>query len=197
METETPFRVFFLLSFIAMMTIRVYYQSKILRDGGEIDIKEGPPSLIAGAIAALTAIVFGAEYLISPGFFSFAYVLTYPLWLRWLGVILLTSGIGLLWAAHYNLGKSFHSLIVSKDEHVLVETGPYRYIRHPIYLAYIVNYVGGGLLTSNWVLTFIPVTMSLLLALLRMSKEEQVLIDLFGQRYLDYMERTGRLLPRV
>lgn len=86
---------------------------------------------------------------------------------------------------------------MAKQGHDLVETGPYRWIRHPIYLAYLVSYVGGGLLSANLVLTCAPVTMYAILVFLRMGQEEQVLVSLFGQRYIEYMERTGRLLPRL
>jgi protein-S-isoprenylcysteine O-methyltransferase Ste14 len=197
MQAEIIFRLLFFLSFICMMTIRIYYQSKILRESSAMKIKEGPLSLIAGGIAALTAIIFGAEYLLSPGFFSFAYILPFPTWLRWLGAILLVGGIGLLWAAHHHLGLSFHSLVGVKDEHALVDTGPYKLIRHPIYLAYLANYLGGGLLAGNLVLTVVPVIMFGLLVLMRMGKEEAILIDQFGQRYLDYMQQTSRLLPDI
>jgi len=190
------FRAFFILAFIAMMAIRIYYQSKILRSQGKVELKEGRFSLVAGSLAALTAVVFGAEYIFFPGFFSFVYVLHYPDWLRWLGGLALAGGIVLLGAAHHHLGKSFHSLIVSKEKHTLVETGPYRWIRHPIYLAYLVNYVGGGVLAGNWVLTCIPATLYALLVFLRMGQEEQVMVKLFGQRYIEYKERTGRLLPK-
>jgi protein-S-isoprenylcysteine O-methyltransferase Ste14 len=92
---------------------------------------------------------------------------------------------------------SFHSLVVSKEHHVLVKTGPYRWIRHPIYTAYLMNYVGGGLLSSNWVLTIGPVTMYAILVGIRMGQEEAVLEAQFGQAYREYMEQTGRLLPRI
>jgi hypothetical protein len=61
MEREIIFRALFILTLIAMMAIRVYYQSKILRDKKGIEIKEGSVSLIAGSIAALTSIVFGMD----------------------------------------------------------------------------------------------------------------------------------------
>jgi protein-S-isoprenylcysteine O-methyltransferase Ste14 len=195
MHTETIFRTLFILTFIAMLVIRVYYQSKVLRDKREIEIKEGRLSLIAGSVAALTAMVFGAEYIFSPGFFSFAYVLPYPDWIRWLGGIVLAGGIVLLGFSHHHLGRSFHSLVVTKEHQALVETGPYRWIRHPIYTAYFLNYVGGGLLSGNWVLTFIPVTMYAILVAIRMKKEEVVMEELFGQDYIEYKERTGRLIP--
>jgi protein-S-isoprenylcysteine O-methyltransferase Ste14 len=196
MQFEMVFRLLFVLAFIAMMAIRVYYQSKVLRDSGRLEIREGAPSLIAGSIAALVTIVFGAEYIVSPGFFRFAYVLAYPNGVRWLGALILAGGIVLLWASHHHLGRSFHSLVVAKEDQVLVETGPYRLIRHPIYSAYMMNYVGGGLLAGNLVLTVVPVISFAVLVCLRMGKEEQVLIDKFGGRYVEYMQRTGRLIPR-
>ena len=196
MQLETIFRLLFVLAFIAMMAIRVYYQSQVLRDSGRLEIEEGAPSLIAGSIAALVTIVFGAEYVVSPGFFRFAYVLAYPNWVRWLGALILAGGIMLLWASHHHLGRSFHSLVVSKEDQVLVETGPYRLIRHPIYSAYMMNYVGGGLLAGNLVLTVVPVTLYAVLVCLRMGKEEQVLVAKFERRYVEYMQRTGRLIPR-
>ena len=197
MNHEIIFRTLFILSFIMMTGIRVYYQSKVLRDKGKIEIKENSLSLAAGGIAALTTIVFGAEYIFSPGSFAFAYVLPYPDWLRWLGAFILAGGITLLWLSHYHLGKNFHSLVVSKEKQVLVETGPYRWIRHPIYTAYFMSYIGGGLLPGNLVLTIIPVIMFAVLAGMRMGSEEAVMRDRFGQAYVEYMQRTGRLVPRI
>ena len=75
-------------------------------------------------------------------------------------------------------------------------TGPYRWIRHPIYSAYLLNYAGGGLLSGNLVLTFVPVVMYAILVAIRMGQEEEVLLDMFGQEYRQYMQSTGRLLPR-
>jgi protein-S-isoprenylcysteine O-methyltransferase Ste14 len=196
-NNETIFRLLFVLAFIAMTAIRVYYQSRVLRGQGKVQVKEGKLSLLAGVAAALTAIGFGLEYIFFPGWFAFAYVLPYPEWTRWLGGLLLAGGIVLLAAAHHHLGKSFHSFIVSKENQALVDTGPYRWIRHPIYSAYLLSYVGGGLLSGNLVLTFVPAAMYGLLVFLRMGQEEQVLVERFGPRYVEYMNQTGRLLPRI
>jgi protein-S-isoprenylcysteine O-methyltransferase Ste14 len=196
-DNETIFRALFVLAFIAMMAIRLYYQSKVLHEQGRVEVKEGGLSLVAGSIAALTSIVFGAEYIFSPGLFSFAYPLRYPVWLRWLGAFALAGGITLLGFAHHHLGKSFHSLIVSTEHQVLVKTGPYRWIRHPIYTAYLLNYIGGGLLSSNLILTIVPPAMDAILVAVRMGQEEEVMRDRFGQEYVDYQAQTGRLLPRI
>ena len=197
MHTGLVFRTLFALAFIAMMVIRVTYQSRVLRDKRRVEVREGSLSLIAGAIAALTSIVFGAEYLFFPGRFSFAYILPYSGWLRWFGGLLTATGIALLGFSHHHLGRSFHSLVVSKEDQVLVQTGPYRWIRHPMYTAYLMNYLGGGLLAGNLVLTLVPVAMYAILVAIRVGQEEDVMGETFGQAYSEYADRTGRLCPRV
>jgi protein-S-isoprenylcysteine O-methyltransferase Ste14 len=57
------------------------------------------------------------------------------------------------------------------------------------------NYLGGGLLAANWVLTIIPTLSFALMIALRIGEEEQMLVELFGNTYIAYMERTGRFLP--
>jgi protein-S-isoprenylcysteine O-methyltransferase Ste14 len=87
--------------------------------------------------------------------------------------------------------------VVSKEEHQLVTSGPYRWIRHPIYTAYLLNYVSGGLVASNLVLTFVPVIFFGLMIINRIPREEAVMREEFGQEYLDLEAHTGGLLPRL
>jgi len=195
MTPEIVFRILMFVAFIAMFAIRIYFQSKVLHEKREINIQENKLSLVAGSIAALSTLVFGAEYIFFQGIFKFAYLLEFPDWLRWLGVITLAAGITLLGLAHYHLGKSFNSLVVSKEDHQLVTSGPYRWIRHPIYTSYLMSYVAGGLLASNLVLTFVPVVFFGLMIINRIPREEAVMREEFGQDYIDLEKRTGRLLP--
>ncbi len=197
MTPEIVFRIFMIVAFIAMFVIRIYFQSKVLGEKREVKIQENKLSLVAGSIAALTTLTFGAEYIFFQGTFKFTYLLDYPDWLRWLGVVTLAAGITLLGLAHYHLGKSFNSLVVSKEDHQLVTTGPYRWIRHPIYTAYLMNYVAGGLLASNLVLTFVPVVFFGLMIINRIPREEAVMREEFGQDYINLEKRTGRLLPSL
>ncbi len=103
----------------------------------------------------------------------------------------------MLWAAHHHLDISFNSLVGTREDQKLVKTGPYRLIRHPIYTAYFMNYLGGGLLASHWVLTFIPVIFFGILVFNRMGKEEQMLREEFGAEYQEYASQTGMLLPKI
>jgi protein-S-isoprenylcysteine O-methyltransferase Ste14 len=194
MDHDIAFRFLFLLATIAMLVIRVYYQSKILPERRRTTVTGSSWRLIPGGIAALTSIVFGLAYLFFPSAFPWSYA-DYPAWLRWLGAVFLLGGILLLGIAHHHLGASFHSLVVRKSGQVLVQSGPYRTVRHPIYTAYLLNYVGGGLLASSLVLTFIPGSLFALMVALRISEEEGAMLDQFGAGYEDYMRRTGRFVP--
>ena len=197
MNDETLFRLLFAISAIFMFAIRIYYQSRIKSTHPGTQERGSRLHLIPGAIAALVTIVFGFEYIFVPGTFGFAYLIQYPTWLRWVGALMLAIGISLLWSAHHSLGMSFHSLVIQKKDQELVQTGPYKWICHPIYTAYFLNYIGGGLLASNWVLTFIPTLSFGLMVYLRLGEEEAAMIELFGDKYRQYMNRTGRFLPKI
>jgi protein-S-isoprenylcysteine O-methyltransferase Ste14 len=82
-----------------------------------------------------------------------------------------------------------------REKHHLVTTGPYGWIRHPIYLAMIGFLTGITLVTANIFLVAFLVISIVDLAL-RIPKEERMMIDEFGGEYEAYMQRTGRLLPR-
>ena len=191
---DLVFRILLGISFLILLGIRITIQSKVLKE--ERVITENKLSLVSGSIAALTTLIFGAEYLFFPGTFRFTYVLDYPLWLRWLGVVMLIVGLIIFFQAHYHLGRNFYSLVAVKEEQKLVTSGPYRWIRHPIYTGYILTYLAGGLIASNLVLTFVPVIFFSLMIVNRIPREEAVMREEFGQDYLDFEARTGRLLPR-
>jgi len=197
MDLEWLFRLDFVLSTLAMTGIRAIAQDRLKRDQEDVAVHEGKLSLVAGAVAALVAMVFGLEYVVAPGTFTFAYSPALPRWVRWVGAGMLPAGIALLGWAHTHLGKSFHSMIVTKEEQVLVDTGPYATIRHPIYLAYLLAYLGGGLVAGNWVLTLVPLVAYGLLVVLRIPQEERVMVSKFGDAYDAYRARTGRLIPRL
>jgi protein-S-isoprenylcysteine O-methyltransferase Ste14 len=194
---DLVFRLIFLAAAVAFFVIRIISQRRVAQDVRAVAVHERPASLIAGVVAALTALVFGAEYLVAPGTFGFAYVPAMPLWLRWVGALLLVAGVTLLGWAHRHLDRNFHSLVVSRPGHVLIQSGPYRIIRHPIYTAYLLAYGGGGLLAANWVLAVIATVAFALLVVLRLPQEEALLLNTFGDRYRRYIARTGALLPRV
>ena len=82
-----------------------------------------------------------------------------------------------------------------REQATLVTTGPYRWIRHPMYTAALTLGVAATLITANAVMAIGGLGMFALLAA-RSRTEERRLIEKFGDAYRDYQRRTGRFLPR-
>jgi len=150
MDTENLFRAIFIGSGLVMLAIRIYYQAKVRTETGRTSPKDSRLSLLLGGVAAVVTMVFGVQYMFFPGAFRWAYPLSYPDVLRWAGVVLLGGGEALLALAHHHLGKNFYSLVRVREGHALVESGPYRWIRHPIYTAYVMNLLRGDDSTESW-----------------------------------------------
>ena len=70
-------------------------------------------------------------------------------------------------------------------------------IGHPIFTAYLFNYIGDGMLSANLILTFVLAFFFGLMVLLRIGEEQAVLVEKFGNNYHDLMKRTGRFSPKV
>lgn len=81
-------------------------------------------------------------------------------------------------------------------DHVLVTSGPFRYIRHPLTSALLGLWLGTALGTLNWLLLVLwPLFVGF--ALIGARAEEKLLGEKFGPAYASYMEHTGRFTPRI
>jgi protein-S-isoprenylcysteine O-methyltransferase len=110
---------------------------------------------------------------------------------------LIVAGIVLRWYSIYYLGRFFCPQVVITTDHQLIDSGPYRLVRHPCYTGVMMCVLGFGLSMQNLgSLLILAVSLSCVL-LRRMQVEEEALVKAFGQKYLDYMKRTKRLIPFV
>jgi protein-S-isoprenylcysteine O-methyltransferase Ste14 len=84
--------------------------------------------------------------------------------------------------------------VALKQDHELVEAGPYRHVRHPIYSGLLLLFVGNALIVGDWRgLLAVAIVAASFWRKLRV--EEAWLTQRFGERYLDYMRRTRALVP--
>ncbi len=112
------------------------------------------------------------------------------------GIILTVSGlITALWARIF-LGRNWSNYITYKKEHELITTGPYKLLRHPIYSGTLLMLAGTFLYYGNLIILIILMMFAAMVAW-RMSKEEEAMTELFGEKYADYMKRTKRLVPWI
>jgi protein-S-isoprenylcysteine O-methyltransferase Ste14 len=122
-----------------------------------------------------------------------------PGWLRTAlfvsGVVFIILGVALRWYAIRTLGRFFtRDVAVAESQHV-VQSGPYRLIRHPAYSGTFLTMLGVGLAMTNWASLVALLVCVFAGHLYRVRIEEKALIRTIGQPYIEYMRRTRRFIP--
>lgn len=113
------------------------------------------------------------------------------------GAALLVFGIGIrVWAIR-TLGKHFTATVTLTDDHQLVRSGPYHWVRHPSYLGAFMAIVGAPVFLNAWWAALIAVVSMTIAYYLRIGVEEKMLSSYFGERYLDYKQHTKRIIPFI
>jgi protein-S-isoprenylcysteine O-methyltransferase Ste14 len=133
-------------------------------------------------------------HLINPRWMAWA---TFPTltWLRLTGLGLAASMVPMLIWMLRSLGNNITPTVVTRQEHQLVTSGPYRYIRHPLYTFGGLMFVGVSLALANW-WTLLWLIIAMVALFQRTDIEEERLIAQFGNAYREYMLTTGRYLPK-
>ena len=120
-----------------------------------------------------------------------------PNWVGWIGIVLFMDAIILLYFSHAHLGNNWSPVLGIKEKHTLVTHGIYKYIRHPMYAAHILWAVAQILILHNWIAGFSFIIVMVPHYLLRVDKEEKMMLDQFGIEYEEYMKTTGRIIPKL
>ena len=115
--------------------------------------------------------------------------------LFFVGICLMLGGIALRWYSVAALGKYFTFDVAIQSGHVLVEVGPYRYIRHPSYSGALLTLLGFGLALGNWAGLAAALSCMGFAYAYRIPVEEAALASALGEAYKQYMRRTWRLVP--
>ena len=196
MEYEQTFRYILILGFAIIGPIGAYHRIKSQATGEKLDRRqEGIFILVTLRPIAIAGMAGLVTYMINPALMTWSSAAV-PNWLRWTGVVLGITGGLLLVVTFRTLGNNLTDTVVTRAAHTLVTRGPYRWVRHPFYLAAAVAFVANSLVTANWFLALTGgITFGLLV--LRTRIEEDKLIERFGEDYKEYMKRTGRFLPRL
>ena len=196
MEDEQTFRIILIVCAIALFPVAIFHRVKSQSTGESLDRwQEGPLILFTLRPIGIATMLGLIAYMINPRWMAWS-SMPLPTWLRWIGVgVGITGGALLVWTLR-SLGKNLTDTVVTRKEHTLVMKGPYRWVRHPFYDAVAMSVIANALVAANWFLLAGGIV-SFALLLWRTGREEQRLIDRFGDSYRQYMSRTGRFLPKV
>ena len=146
---------------------------------------------VVGQIALILLVFFGPH--------------TFPGWPKWMspftwlvsigGGILLAAGVLLLAVAIFRLGTNLTAVLYPKEQGTLIETGPYRLVRHPMYCGGILISLGWAFLVHGW-LTLGYAIMILVFFYVKSRREEEWLKAKFPG-YREYQKRVRKLIPFI
>ena len=194
---ENIFRLFTALILFTGMGISIYFRLKADRESGEKISRSADGSVtmtlirVGGLVLWLSPLI----YLVNPSWMAWSKI-GLPDWARWLGVGLgLFCVMGIYWLFS-SIGSGITPTSATRRKHTLVTSGPYRWVRHPLYTVGSSLFISFGMMADNWFIAGLGIFAFIGMAL-RTPKEEANLIEKFGDEYRDYMKRTGAFLPKL
>ena len=192
MFNETMYK--FLLAIIILITllIRWYYRFKFYHKTQKVASSfKTREIVIAGSIGLSFFIPIVLYYTDKLRFFN----LNFPISVRILGGFFLLLNTLFLGWIHYTLGKNWSPILEIHKEQTLIISGPYKYVRHPMYTSLLFYTLGLPLLSSNWLMGLLPFISFIGVYSIRIPSEEQMMMSVFGKQYQFYMEKTKRIIP--
>ena len=111
--------------------------------------------------------------------------------------VLMLAALALLYETHRQLGRNWSVTLDTRKKHTLVDTGLYAFVRHPMYSAFWLLAFAQAALFANWIAGLSGIVGWGILFFLRVGKEEQLMVETFGDDYRSYMKRTKRVVPLI
>jgi protein-S-isoprenylcysteine O-methyltransferase Ste14 len=195
MNDDAVFRWVMVAGFVAVVGITAPHRVKAgTRE--KLDRRKEGVFMLATLRPVAAALWFSIiAYMVNPALMAWS-AIALPLWVRWSGAAFWMLAVALLLWTLPTLGTNLTDTVVTREHHTLVTRGPYRWIRHPFYVAMALVVVASALIMANWFVFASGAAVFALLAL-RSRVEEEQLAARFGDVYLDYKKRTGRFLPKL
>jgi protein-S-isoprenylcysteine O-methyltransferase Ste14 len=194
---ENIFRIFAALILFTAVGISSYFRRKADQESGEKISRsvDGSAMMTMIRIGGLALWLSPLIYLINPHWMAWSKI-GLPEWARWLGVAIgILCVLGVYWLFS-SIGSGITPTSATRKQHTLVTSGPYHWVRHPLYTVGSSLFVAFGMMADNWFIAGLGILTFILMAI-RTPKEEANLIEKFGDEYREYMKRTGRFFPKL
>jgi len=198
-DSDIPFRLIVAAELIAMVMVRDYHLFFRSRESIRDHFRRSQePTLLTAALGALALVHFGALiiFIANPASLNWS-AFEAPQPVRWAGILIsAASAAGEVWAL-ISLGTNYNPLLRVGETQVLVTSGPYRWVRHPLYSFALPMMVGWGFATQNRLIIASGILLGASVMIFRVPREEAMMVEAFGKSYRDYATRTRRFIPRV
>lgn len=173
----------------AVSEVSIRLRSAMSRDGARVD----HGSIIAVAVALAAGVLIAIRSAI-----GFPAAATPGRWVPFVvGLVMMWLGIALRQWAVWTLGRFFTVVVRVALNQTVVETGPYRWVRHPSYTGLLLTLVGLGVVLGNWLSVLALATVPTLGLVVRIRVEERELLAGLGDPYRQYAEGRARLVPGI
>ena len=199
MTTELGFRLTFIALWVAFIANLTWVRLKA-RPRPQATALGRSNRKRAVALALFAPLWFAGIvlYAVHPSTIAFLSI-SLPAWFRWAMVVVTAASIPFIIWSNRTLGKNWvHALdaatFLERTDQALVTSGPYRYVRNPIYFGSFVFIIALALVASNWLL-LVPALFLIVLIYREVPNEEAMLLERFGDEYREYCRRTPRLVP--
>jgi protein-S-isoprenylcysteine O-methyltransferase Ste14 len=192
--TEPWHRTAFLALLVLTLIVAGYHRLQAHRGGAVSRKGEGFWLFLVIRLSGVAMLLCVLLLFVAPSWVAFARLAISDL-ARWSGAGLGLVSIAFLgWTLH-TLGKNLTDTVATRKVHTLVTKGPYRFVRHPFYVALIMLATSFTLLAANWLLMLCG-AITFVLLMIRAPIEERMLEERFGDAYREYRSRTGAVVPR-
>ncbi|MGD8868008.1 MAG: isoprenylcysteine carboxylmethyltransferase family protein [Gemmatimonadales bacterium] len=193
MDTDGIFRLTLLSLLLVDWSMPAYFRRRAAVGIARPAERRLERRLLPELVLTIVAYAGILAYVLDPAALSWSRV-PLPDEVQVLGIALAIVGLVVMCWAFRHLGHNLLASSRSDTEHTLITTGPYRWVRHPLYSAWALLFLGYGLITASWVAMSAAAAAFVAVAR-RTAGEESSLISRFGETYSEYAARTGRFFP--
>lgn len=195
MDEELLFRILFVSIYAVFAGVRIYYRSQNLGRTSEKEYTEKTKAMITLMLAILGYFLTLGLWIVIPQTIQWFQIPLPPL-VRWFGAGMAGIAIILTVWIHHTLGRQYSAKLEIQKDHMLITVGPYSRVRHPMYTTLNLFSLSVSVITANLLLIFFAISIAIPFFWI-VKAEEEILIEQFGDEYLEYMKYTGRFLPRL
>ncbi len=190
---ENPVRFTYAIVIFCLQVFSVWYNPQVgqNKDDRKSGVERRRLDLLLIQVFSLAVVVlapFSDGHAI--GIFNFGNAI------RWVGLVLMTPGFILMQAAEKHLARQFSVEVTLQKNHILIQTGPYAYIRHPRYLGILIFFTGISLVFRSMLALLVVLALTGVL-IWRVYAEEDLLHQEFGENWEAYRKKSWRILPFV